>query len=303
MKIVIQTKDLTKKYKNATALNNFNITINEGDIYGIIGANGAGKSTFKKLITGLTSPTSGEIKLFETDDLEKSRTQIGSIIETPSFFKNLTAYENLLYYCKQFGCEETIISDCLDKVKLSKVAKTKKFREFSLGMKQRLGIALALMNNPRLVILDEPTNGLDPVGISELRDIIKTLNEDGVTFVICSHILSELSQIATKFVIISDGNFIKEFTKEELAKMSSDRVVISSPEFDKLKSYLVSKNLKFAEIDANTVEVESQDLRAHCFAKDMVEKEIIIDAIYHKKITLEDIFLTILDKNGGNKNV
>ena len=303
MKVVIQTKDLTKKYKNTTALNSFNITINEGDIYGIIGANGAGKSTFIKLITGLTSPTSGEIKLFETDDLEKSRTQIGSIIETPSFFKNLTAYENLLYYCKQFGCEENIISDCLDKVKLSKVAKTKKFREFSLGMKQRLGIALALMNNPRLVILDEPTNGLDPVGISELRDVIKTLNEDGVTFVICSHILSELSQIATKFVIISDGNFIKEFTKEELAKMSSDRVVISSPEFDKLKSYLVSKNLKFTEIDTNTVEVESQDLRAHSFAKDMVKKEIIIDAIYHKKITLEDIFLTILDKNGGSKNV
>ena len=299
MSSVISMKNISKVYRNTKALNDFSIEINKGDIYGLIGPNGAGKSTFIKVITGLTMPTTGELTIFGSANLEEPRRNIGSIIETPVFFKNLTARENLIFYCKQFNCKEEIVDICLEKVKLSSVKNTKKFREYSLGMKQRLGIALALMNNPKLVILDEPTNGLDPVGISELREIIKELNDNGVTFIICSHILSELSQIATKFGIINEGKFIKEFTKDELTEMTSDKIIIASPEFDKLKEYLASKKLAFEEIDHNTVEVESKDMQTHTFAKDMVEKEIIIDAIYHKKITLEDLFLTILS-NGGS---
>ena len=297
---VILTKNVNKIYKHTQALQDFSININKGDIYGLIGPNGAGKSTFIKIVTGLTTPTSGTLELFGSKDLENERNKIGSIIEMPSFFKNLTARENLIYYCKQFGCNEDIVDKCLEKVKLYNVRNSKKFREYSLGMKQRLGIALALMNNPSLVILDEPTNGLDPVGISELREIIKELNDNGVTFIICSHILSELAQIATKFGVINEGKFVKEFTKDDLAEMVSDKVIIASSEFDKLKKYLENKKLSYSEIDNNTAEIESSDLRVHDFAKDMVEEEILIEAIYHKKVSLEDLFLTIL--TGGASN-
>ena len=293
---IIKAKEITKQYKTAKALDNFNICVNKGDIYGLIGANGAGKSTFLKIIAGLNTQTTGEIELFNSKDLVLERKKIGSVIENPSFFKNLSAKENLLFYCKQLGCNSEIIDDCLKKVNLQDTG-SKKFKNFSLGMKQRLGLAFALMTNPELIILDEPTNGLDPVGILELRDIIKNLNNEGVTFLICSHILSELSQIATKFGIMDKGKFIKEFSKEELTDMTSDRIVISSSEFDKLKIYLNEKKLPFVEIDNNTVEVENGDLNVHSFATDMVNKEIIIDAIYHKKTSLEDVFFdTITNK-------
>lgn len=299
---IILTKNICKTYKNAKALNDFSISIEKGDIYGLIGPNGAGKSTFIKIVTGLTLPTSGEIELFGSHDFSSARKKIGSIIETPSFFKNLTAYENLIYYCKQFGCQEDIVDECLKKVKLFNVKNSKKFREYSLGMKQRLGIALALMNDPQLVILDEPTNGLDPVGISELRDIIRELNANGVTFIICSHILSELSQIATKFGIINEGKFIKEFTRAELFEMTSDRIIISTANIDKLKEHLHKRNFAFIDIEENTLEVDTKGLTVDDVAKEMINNKITISAIYNKKLSLEDIFFNILSGNGGTRN-
>uniref|UniRef100_UPI0013DA3BA5 ATP-binding cassette domain-containing protein n=2 Tax=Bacillati TaxID=1783272 RepID=UPI0013DA3BA5 len=173
--IILRTNNLTKKYKDFTALNNANITINKGDIYGLIGRNGAGKTTLMKVITTLTNKTNGEFYLFDKDDsdLTETKRRIGCLIENPAFFENLTAYQNLKYYAIQKGIVDySQIDKVLDLVKLSD-SKNKKFKTFSLGMKQRLGIAFAMLDNPDFVILDEPINGLDPIGISELRETLK----------------------------------------------------------------------------------------------------------------------------------
>ena len=178
--IILRTNNLTKKYKDFTALNNANITINKGDIYGLIGRNGAGKTTLMKVITTLTNKTNGEFYLFDKgdSDLTETKRRIGCLIENPAFFENLTAYQNLKYYAIQKGIVDySQIDKVLDLVKLSD-SKNKKFKTFSLGMKQRLGIAFAMLDNPDFVILDEPINGLDPIGISELRETLKKLNEE-----------------------------------------------------------------------------------------------------------------------------
>ena len=234
MDIIVQTKNINKKYKYKHALKDFNITIKKGDIYGLIGVNGAGKSTLIKIITGITQPTSGDLYLFGTrNDLDLQRRKIGSVIENPSFYPNMTAYKNLEYYANIMAnaagvIDKQAIIDLLLRVKLDPHSK-QPFRQFSLGMKQRLGIAFALLNNPEFVILDEPTNGLDPIGILELRDVISDLNKNGVTFLICSHILAELSQIATKYGIVHNGKFIKELTNDDLISFQQETVIVKIP--------------------------------------------------------------------------
>ncbi len=301
--MVISTQNISKKYTNATALSDFSISIEQGDIYGLIGPNGAGKSTFIKVVTGLTVPTEGKITLFDSEDLDEARKQIGSIIETPSFFKNLTAYQNLTYYAKQFNRDDNVVEECLTKVGLYEIKDTKKFREYSLGMKQRLGIALALMNSPKLVILDEPTNGLDPVGISELREIIKELNNNGVTFIICSHILSELSQIATKFGVINNGKFVKEFTKDELQEMATDKTTIISSDFTKLKEFLEKEKIDYVATANNSLEISTKSKTVNDMVKALVAQGISVDGIYQATATLEDIFLQILNNKEDKVNV
>jgi ABC-2 type transport system ATP-binding protein len=205
----------------------------------------------------------------------------------------LSAKENLSYYCKVFGISQENADKFLQKVKLENAA-NKKFKEFSLGMKQRLGLALALMGNPELVILDEPTNGLDPVGISELREIIKKLNEEGVTFLICSHILSELSQIATKFGIVHNGHFVKELTKEELLELTSDKIIVETTQPEKLSAFLTNKKLPFCE-NGNIFEIEDKNAKVNDLVAAIVKNKIIIEAIYKKKVSLEEVFLDILN--------
>ena len=219
--IILRTNNLTKKYKDFTALNNANITINKGDIYGLIGRNGAGKTTLMKVITTLTNKTNGEFYLFDKDDsdLTETKRRIGCLIENPAFFENLTAYQNLKYYAIQKGIVDySQIDKVLDLVKLSD-SKNKKFKTFSLGMKQRLGIAFAMLDNPDFVILDEPINGLDPMGIVEIRELLKKINkEKDMTILISSHILSELSELATTYGIISNGKLIEEITAKQLSE-------------------------------------------------------------------------------------
>ena len=175
--IVLQTKQLTKRYRDFTALDHADMTVYRGDIYGLIGRNGAGKTTMMKLITGLTEQTEGEYSLFGKTGsaAEKEKRRIGCLIENPAFFSSMTAYQNLRYYCFQKGITDLKqIDEALELVQLTDV-KDKKYRKFSLGMKQRLGIAFAVLDNPDLIILDEPVNGLDPIGISKLRDIFRKL--------------------------------------------------------------------------------------------------------------------------------
>ena len=220
--VILKTYNITKKYGNQVAVNNVNMTIKKGEIYGFIGQNGAGKTTLIRLITGLIHKTGGEIELLGATgeaELNKSRTMIGSLIETPSFYTNMTARENLeVSRLVRDIPGKKCIDEVLELVGLKDVEK-KKVKNFSLGMRQRLGIANALMGNPKLLILDEPINGLDPMGIVEIRELLKKINkEKDMTILISSHILSELSELATTYGIISNGKLIEEITAEELAE-------------------------------------------------------------------------------------
>lgn len=220
--VILKTYNITKKYGNQVAVNNVNMTIKKGEIYGFIGQNGAGKTTLIRLITGLIHKTGGEIELLGAtgeNELNKSRTMVGSLIETPSFYTNMTARENLeVSRLVRNIPGKKCIDEVLELVGLKDVEK-KKVKNFSLGMRQRLGIANALMGNPKLLILDEPINGLDPMGIVEIRELLKKINkEKDMTILISSHILSELSELATTYGIISNGKLIEEITAEKLAE-------------------------------------------------------------------------------------
>ena len=206
--LILETKNLSKEYKNQKAVDNVSLNIERNTIYGLLGPNGAGKSTILKMIVGLLKPTDGEI-IFNGNILErKDLKYIGSLIESPSLYGNLTAEENLTVYTKLLGIPKTRIKEVLDIVDLKNTGK-KRASQFSMGMKQRLGIAIALLNNPKLLILDEPTNGLDPFGIQELRNLISSFPKKGIT-VISSHILSEVSQVVDKIAIINEGKLLFE---------------------------------------------------------------------------------------------
>ncbi|MGG7165591.1 lantibiotic protection ABC transporter ATP-binding protein [Clostridium ihumii] len=200
----LETKNLKKQFKKQVAVDDINLKIKEGTIYGFLGPNGAGKSTTLKMITGLLYPTSGEIIFNGHPWSRKDLRDIGALIESPAFYGNLTARENLRVHTKLLKLPESRIDEVLEIVDLKDTGK-KKSSEFSLGMKQRLGIAIALLNNPKLLILDEPTNGLDPLGIQDLRILIKSLKERGITIILSSHILSEVEQIAEYIGIIYKG--------------------------------------------------------------------------------------------------
>ena len=206
---LLQTKNLTKYFKNQKVINNVSLNIRESTIYGLLGLNGAGKSTVLKMIIGMINPTNGKI-LFQDRDIKQSDLlKIGAMIETPAIYGNLTAYENLKIHTLLLSIDEKKINEVLEIVGISKTGK-KLASKFSLGMKQRLGIAIALINNPKLLILDEPTNGLDPMGIIEFRNLIKLLSKQGATVIISSHILSEISQIADDIGIINNGTLAYE---------------------------------------------------------------------------------------------
>ena len=228
--ILLETRNLSKHYGHHKAVDNVNMHIKKGAIYGFIGRNGAGKTTCLKMISGLSKPTYGEIEMFgyRGKDLEKVRTRIGCLIEAPGLYGNMTAYENLNIKCKLLGIKQKgYIEDILDIIGLNNVEK-KKTKHFSLGMKQRLGIGLALIGEPDLLILDEPINGLDPQGIAEIRDTIQRLQKErNMTICIASHILEELSKIATDYGIIHNGSLLQELTRDELMRRCSERMEIT----------------------------------------------------------------------------
>lgn len=204
MDTILKTTGLCKNFKGQTAVNNVALNIQKNSVYGLLGPNGAGKSTTLKMITGILKPASGSIEFdghpWQRSDLK----QIGALIETPPLYGNLTAYENLKVRTTMLGLPDKRIDDVLHIVRMTDTGK-KRAGQFSLGMKQRLGIAIALLNSPRLLILDEPTNGLDPVGIEELRELIRSFPAKGITVILSSHILSEVQQIADHVGIIADG--------------------------------------------------------------------------------------------------
>lgn len=201
---ILEVKDLTKKFKNQIAVNNVSLAIRKNSVYGLLGPNGAGKSTILKMITGIMKPTSGEVVFENHLWTRKDLNDIGALIESPAIYPNLTAMENLNVACTLHGLSKIRAKEVLNIVNLEKSGK-KKVKNFSMGMKQRLGLGIAMINNPKLLILDEPTNGLDPIGIGELRELIKSLPSKGITVILSSHILSEVAQVADEIGIISNG--------------------------------------------------------------------------------------------------
>lgn len=297
--IVMQTSRLCKSYKKFTALDNVDMTVYRGDIYGLIGRNGAGKTTVMKILTGLTDKSGGDFEIFSKKGAEaqSEKRRIGCLIESPAFFGNLTAYENLKYYAIQKGIsDKSQIDESLSLVSLSDV-KNKKFRKFSLGMKQRLGIAFAMLDNPDLIILDEPINGLDPIGISELRDTFKRLNsERDVTFIISSHILSELYLTANRFLIIDKGRVLKEITKEEL-DLECMRCIAIKTSNVKNAAAVIEKELGICDykvIDSSELRVYQQDTDPEMLNKTLFENGVGVSSVYETGISLEDYFKSLI---------
>lgn len=270
---LIQTKKLVKKYKEYFAVDHVSMTINKGDIYGFIGKNGAGKTTFIRMLTSLIEKSSGNIEFLNGQENIK----IGAVIESASCYPYLSAKDNLAYYAIRLGIKnkEQRINEILKFIGLQDAGE-KSFKNFSLGMKQRLGIGLSILNQPDLLILDEPTNGLDPQGIVDIRNIIYKLNQEyHTTILISSHILSELSMIATRYGIIHEGKLIKEMTTEELEKELTKTIRLST--FDDHKSYHILKNNDYA------VHMADNGLLIYAEKEEM---PIISRLLYHNKINI-----------------
>lgn len=302
---ILRTHHLSKKYKNDFALEDINVSIKKGEIYGFIGQNGAGKSTMLRIVTGLSFPSSGSIELFGTDNpnmLTNAQKRIGAIIESPALFPNMTADENLEAHRLQKGIPgKGCINKTLEFVGLNNTGK-KKAKNFSLGMKQRLGLAIALLSDPEFLILDEPTNGLDPMGIVELRELIKKLNrEKGLTILISSHILSELHQLATYYGIIHKGKLVEELSANELDEKCKQhlRIKVDQPTrgVTVLESALSTTN--FEVMPDGTIKLYSYLDDVRKVSKALTDNNLVIEHLSQNGDSLESYFSKLV---GGVEN-
>jgi ABC-2 type transport system ATP-binding protein len=302
MENILKTVDITKKFSKKVAVSAVNMNIKKGDIYGFIGRNGTGKTTLIKMLVGLSQPTSGSIELFDSKNLNKARRKIGTVIEAPAFIPHLSARQNMFIQWTLLGSKDkSIIDETLKLVGLDNVG-NKKVKKFSLGMKQRLGIAMTLMGEPEFLILDEPTNGLDPEGIIEIRQMLKKLNQEkGLTILISSHILGELSKLATRYGIINDGVLIDEFTEQELTERCQSSLIVKVNDINKACEILKSElnTDRFSVLNENTLEVFDFVDNPGKVNSILAKNDIIIDSISKKSVDLEDYFMKVI---GGNKD-
>ena len=304
MDSILSTNGLSKKYKKQMAVNGVDMHIERGDIYGFVGENGSGKTTIIRLITGLIFPYAGGFELFGVDNrspkIGTARSRVGAIVENPSIYLNMSAYDNLKTQCTILGVnDDKKIQSALSDVGLSELYSEKKHASnFSLGMRQRLGIAMALLGDPEFLILDEPMNGLDPAGIVGIRELILKLNrERGITFLISSHILTELALVATKYGIISKGKLIQEITAEQLHNVCSRTTAISADNPRKLGEIvenLVNNKLEYTNDGVKIV--GNIDLNAVLSA--IIAGGVKILSINCSETTFEDYYLSVI---GGAK--
>lgn len=293
----IETNNLTKKYKNKTVVDKVNLFVPEGSIFGFVGENGAGKTTIMRLLTGLSEPNGGSYKLFDTSNTDRkiyeTRSHISAIVESTSLIPTMNAMENLKFAYLYLGLSQEIdFNQILKTVGLIDVG-NKKVKDYSLGMRQRLGIALALLNEPRLLLLDEPMNGLDPEGIAELRDLLINLNKKGITILISSHILSELEKIATHYGILSHGRLIKTITSEELHRDVRKSKQFVFKQIDGIEKVLKLEKIKDYIITNNTLTVFNEfDLSS--FINSLVKNNYNIIDIISKDESIEDYYLSLL---------
>ena len=286
--VVIEVKGLVKTFGKKAVLNGLNMTIRRGDIYGFIGNNGSGKTTAMKIILGLLEADSGDITLFGSKDLLSERRKIGSLIEAPGLYKGCTAKENMKRFAMLFGGEEKEIDDLLSFVGLGDVGK-KKVRAFSLGMKQRLGIAVALLGNPEILVLDEPTNGLDPAGIKDLRELFeKIASEKGVSLLISSHHLDELSRIANVYGILVDGRIVDETRKDDILAKCGTVVLLESSDPSKVLAVLSPKGK--VSLDGTKIRIEG-NLSSGEVASLLVKEGVPFTSIQEQSLGFEDYFI------------
>ena len=298
---VLKATGITKKYGAAKALDKVSIEIKRGMIYGLIGENGAGKSTFMRTIMGLISIDEGSIELFGTTDLQAARRRMGQSIETPALYPELTARDNLRIQAANGGVSDREIEDLLKMMRLENTGK-KKAKNFSLGMRQRLAIANALITNPEFLILDEPTNGMDPAGMAEMREIIQRLvKERGITVLLSSHLLDELSQIATHYGILHEGHLIKELSKEELAQESRQFIKIDTSATEQAVTVLDSLGYRDYFVQSSRVIQLFEGIdQVAAINQALVEAKVPVDGIHIVGQKLEDYFLQL---TGGNPHV
>ena len=302
---VLKITNLTKKYKNINILNNINLSLEEGKVYGLIGLNGAGKTTLMKIMAGFSKPSEGVISLFGADDekeLCKQRKRIGCFIESPGILDDMTAEENMNLHRIIKGIpNEEIIDELLEIVNLKEV-KNQKVKNYSLGTRQRLGIAISLIGNPEFLILDEPINGLDPVAIIEMRNMIKDLAQKRhITILISSHILSELYQLATDYIILHKGEIKELITSEEIDEKCRKHILLTSNEPEKM-AYVIEKHLN----TINYVVMPDKSIKLYDFvderekiARAFMNEKILITNISCEGDSLEDYFINTV----GGKNV
>lgn len=297
MEYILETRDLTKTYGKKNAVSNLNLRINQGDIYGFIGRNGAGKSTALKMICNLAKPTQGEV-LFKgksRKEMSDLKGRIGCLIETPGLLYNMTAYENLRAKCIYMGIKDKdYIGRLLEIVNLTDTG-NKTAKNFSLGMKQRLGIALALVGDPDVLLLDEPINGLDPQGIAEIRELILKLNrEENITIMVSSHILEELSKVATRYGIIHNGELIKELSHEELTEQCSECILLETADSNTAMPVLDRLGFsKYTAVDSKTIEIYERLDEIPVLASSLASEGIPISGISKKSESVEDYFLRL----------
>ena len=299
MDMVLQTVGLTKQYGTQFAVHNVNLNVERGRIYGLLGRNGAGKTTTIRMVTGLLQQTDGEVFLFG-EKMKKPTKQIfgriGALIESPAFYENLTAKENLKIISDLRGTQsKNSIDEALKLVNLDNETKNR-VKQFSLGMKQRLGIAMAMMHNPEFIILDEPTNGLDPIGIQQIRLLIKKLSaENGVTVLISSHILSEIEQMADKVGIIDKGILVEELTMDEIRHRNRHYVKLSVSDMSRTVPILEKEFSinDFEIVNDNEIKVFQLDGNLENINRVLVTNGIGVSELSVKKGNLEEYFLKL----------
>jgi len=301
---VIETKQVTKSYGSFLALDHVDIHVRRGEIYGLIGDNGAGKSTLLKLLAGHSYVTEGEVRLFgkyEEKELENSRKKIGFMVEQPGFFPNMTVEQTLNYYCIQKGIPNRKKVDEMLKLTGISEKRRSKCKTLSLGQKQRLGLAIAMLGEPQVLVLDEPINGLDPSGILEFRHLLQRLNEEkNITILLSSHILTELQQIATMYGFLNKGILIEEISAHALQEKCSDCIEITLSDVEKY-AVLIEKNFPeemYKILPENNVRIYKPQLQAEVYSKLASENDIYITGMKTIRTSLEDYYME-LKKRGA----
>lgn len=303
MTYILQTHLLSKVFDESTAVSEVNLNVKKGEIYGFLGPNGAGKTTIIRMLVNLIKPSHGDIEIFGeklSPDSYEVLKKIGCIIEYPVFYDKLTARENLELHCEYVGFyDKHAIDSVLELVQL-KHAESKAVKHFSLGMKQRLGVARAMITKPEILILDEPTNGLDPVGIKEFRNLFQMLSRDyGMTLLISSHVLGEIEQIADTIGVINEGRLIQEVSMETIKKENKQYIEVITEDVKKAV-FVINQSLNisnFKLVDDKTIRIYETNISQGELSKALILEDVFIEEIHSKNDTLEDYFLKLI--NGG----